>query len=113
MQAPICSAHAFSKAGCRSDRRADLVDFINNDVSIEPDGHSQKYRGETTKENSAYIIRLADVYLIRAPRRWMSLDGGIDDLNTVPGSAGLDALSSEDFETEGDFLNSVLDEREC
>ena len=38
--------------------------------------------GETTKENSAYIIRLADVYLYSQRRRW-GLDAGIDDLNTV------------------------------
>ena len=73
--------------GRPGDRRADLVDFINNDVSIEPDGRSQKYRGETTKENSAYIIRLADVYLIRAEA--LGLDGGIDDLNTVREARGL------------------------
>lgn len=92
------------------DRRADLVDFVNNDVSIEPDGRSQKYRGETTKENSAYIIRLADIYLVRAEA--LGLDGGgIDDLNTVREARGLDALSSENVETEDDFLNAVLDER--
>lgn len=91
------------------DRRADLVDFINNDVSIEPDGRSQKYRGETTKENSAYIIRLADVYLIRAEA--LGLEGGLDDLNTIREARGLDALSIENFETEDDFLNTVLDER--
>lgn len=91
------------------DKRAELVDFVNNDVSIEPDGRSQKYRGETTKENSAYIIRLADVYLIRAEA--LGMEGGLDDLNTIREARGLDALSSEDFETEDDFLNAVLDER--
>ncbi len=49
-----------------ADGRSALVDFVNVDVSIQPDGRTQKYRGETTKDNSAYILRLAEVYLIRA-----------------------------------------------
>lgn len=48
------------------DVRADLVDFENNDVSIEPDGRTQKYRGEVFQDNSAYIIRIAEMYLIKA-----------------------------------------------
>ncbi len=91
------------------DRRGELVDFINNDVSIEPDGRSQKYRGETTKENSAYIIRLAEMYLVRAEA--LGLDGGLDDLNTIREARGMDPLSAEELGSEDDFLTAVLDER--
>lgn len=91
------------------DRRGELVDFINNDVSIEPDGRSQKYRGETTKENSAYIIRLAEMYLVRAEA--LGLDGGLDDLNTIREARGMDPLSAEEVGSEDDFLTAVLDER--
>src|SRR4030095_9490995 len=45
------------------DSRANLVDFINNDVSIEPDGRTQKYRGEETQDNDAYIFRVAELGL--------------------------------------------------
>jgi len=48
------------------DVRATMVDFENNDVSIEPDGRTQKYRGEVFQDNSAYIIRIAEMYLIKA-----------------------------------------------
>lgn len=91
------------------DRRSQLVDFTNNDVSIEPDGRSQKYRGETTKENSGYIIRLAEMYLIRAEA--LGVEDGLADLNAIRTSRGMEALSSEDFETEDDYISAILDER--
>lgn len=53
-------------SGRASDVRADLVDFVNNDVSIEPDGRTQKYRGEVFQDNNAYVIRIAEMYLIKA-----------------------------------------------
>lgn len=92
------------------DLRSQLVDFVNNDVSIEPDGRTQKYRGETTKDNSAYIIRLAEVYLIRAEARGMT-SAGLSDLNKIRTSRGMTALKLSDFETEDDYINAILDER--
>ena len=91
------------------DKRAQLVDFVNNDVSIEPDGRSQKYRGETTKDNSAYIIRLAEVYLIRAEAS--GREEGLADLNTIRESRGMSDLTTEDVPDDESFLNAVLDER--
>jgi hypothetical protein len=91
------------------DKRSQLVDFINNDVSIEPDGRTQKYRGETTKENSAYIIRYAEMYLIRAEA--LGIEEGLADLNMVRTSRGMEELASLDFETEDDYINAILDER--
>ena len=93
-----------------TDLRSNLVDFVDNDVSIEPDGRTQKYRGETTKDNSAYIIRLAEVYLIRAEARGMT-STGLADLNKIRTSRGMTALKLADFETEDDYLNAILDER--
>lgn len=92
------------------DRRSQLVDFVNNDVSIEPDGRTQKYRGETTKDNSAYIIRIAEMYLIRAEALGLE-GGGLDDLNALRESRGMSDLSGEDVPDEESFLNAVLDER--
>ncbi|NNV57325.1 RagB/SusD family nutrient uptake outer membrane protein [Limnovirga soli] len=91
------------------DQRSALVDFINNDVSIEPDGRSQKYRGETAKDNSAYIIRLAEMYLIRAEALG-SVDG-LADLNTIREARGMTELTNEDVAGEGAFITAVLDER--
>ena len=91
------------------DKRSSLVDFINNDVSIEPDGRSQKYRGETAKDNSAFVIRFAEMYLIRAEAKGRT--SGLDDLNTIRTSRGLQALTSEDVPDDDTFLDAILDER--
>ncbi|MCS6916766.1 MAG: RagB/SusD family nutrient uptake outer membrane protein [Chitinophagales bacterium] len=50
------------------DLRAQLVNFdpAANDGSIQPDGRTQKYRGEESRDNPAFILRLAELYLIRA-----------------------------------------------
>lgn len=48
------------------DYRAALVNFVDNDVSIEPDGRSQKYRGEVFQDNSAFIIRISEMVLIQS-----------------------------------------------
>jgi hypothetical protein len=91
------------------DKRASLVDFNNVDVSIQPDGRTQKYRGEQTKDNSAYIIRLAEMYLIRAEA--LGRTAGLADLNTIRESRGMNQLTPDDVSTDEDFLNAVLDER--
>ncbi|MEP6844382.1 MAG: RagB/SusD family nutrient uptake outer membrane protein [Panacibacter sp.] len=93
-----------------NDKRSQLVDFVNNDVSIEPDGRTQKYRGETTKENSGYVIRIAEVYLIRAEALGRST-AGLADLNAVRTSRGMGALKLSDIPTTDDYETAILDER--
>ena len=92
-----------------ADKRSTLVDYSNVDVSIQPDGRTQKYRGEQTKDNSAYIIRLAEVYLIRAEA--LGRTNGLADLNTIRESRGMADLKSSDVPDDASFLNAVLDER--
>lgn len=94
------------------DKRAVLVDFVNNDASISPDGRSQKYRGEDNRDNPAYIVRMAEVYLIRAEANGLT-QAGIDDLNMVRTNRGLPAVDIADFATNADFLNTILDERKA
>jgi starch-binding outer membrane protein, SusD/RagB family len=94
------------------DKRAELVDFVNNDGSILPDGRTQKYRGEESRDNPAYIIRMAEVYLIRAEANGR-IQAGIDDLNTVRTNRGLASVALADFATDNDFINAILDERKA
>ena len=91
------------------DKRSELVDFVNVDLSINPDGRTQKYRGETTKDNSGYIIRLAEMYLIRAEAKGRT--NGLADLNTIRISRGMKALKLSDVPTASSYLDAVLDER--
>lgn len=95
--------------GRPDDLRAQLVDYTNVDVSIQPDGRTQKYRGEATKDNSAYVIRLAEMYLIRAEA--LGKTQGLADLNTIRESRGMADLTGGDVSTDAKFLNAVLDER--
>jgi starch-binding outer membrane protein, SusD/RagB family len=92
-----------------SDTRGVLVDTVNEDPSIEPDGRTQKYRGETTKDNSGFILRLAEMYLIRAEAAGRSL--GLADLNTIRTARGMTALLPADVPDNTSYLNAILDER--
>jgi starch-binding outer membrane protein, SusD/RagB family len=92
-----------------SDTRGVLVDTVNEDASIQPDGRSQKYRGETTKDNSGFILRLAEMYLIRAEAAGRTL--GLADLNTLRTNRGLTALLPSDVPDDNSYTNAILDER--
>lgn len=95
--------------GRADDHRASLVNFDAVDASIQPDGRTQKYRGEISKDNSAYIIRLADVYLIRAEAKGNV--AGLEDLNTVRLSRGMAPFTSEEVTNTATYLDILLDER--
>jgi hypothetical protein len=94
------------------DLRANLVDFnpANNDGSIIPDGRTQKYRGETTRDNPAFIVRIAEMYLVRAEAEGYSPEG-LADLNTVRTNRGMTALTNTDITSQADFTSALLDER--
>ena len=94
------------------DMRSKLVDYsdVDNDVSIQPNGRSQKYRGETAKDNSAYAIRLAEIYLIRAEALGRT-GGGLADLNTLRENRGLADLTDADVPDNNTYLTAILDER--
>jgi hypothetical protein len=91
------------------DKRGVLVDVINEDASIQPDGRTQKYRGEQTKDNDAYIIRLAEVYLIRAEANGNV--NGLIDLNTIRENRGMADLTNVDVPDSPTYLDAILDER--
>ena len=93
-----------------TDKRSTLVNFTNNDVGIEPDGRTEKYRGEVNKDNPAYIIRIAEMYLIAAEAKKL-VGGGLEVLNLLRENRGMDALTEIDVPDENTFLQVVLDER--
>lgn len=91
------------------DRRAELLDYQNNDVSISPDGRTQKYRGEQLRDNPAYILRLAEMYLIRAEA--LGRLDGLADLNAIRTHRGLPALSEADVPDDASWMEAILNER--
>lgn len=97
------------------DLRAELLDFNpdNNAEDIVPDGRTQKYRGEATRDNPAYIIRMAEMYLILAEAKGYA-SGGLANLNEVRENRGLMALvDGVDVSDQSEFLNALLDERKA
>jgi starch-binding outer membrane protein, SusD/RagB family len=93
-----------------ADTRGVLVDTVNEDASIQPDGRTQKYRGETTKDNSGFILRLAEMYLIRAEAEGRTASG-LADLNYLRTNRGLSALVPADVPDDNSYINEILDER--
>jgi hypothetical protein len=110
--------------GRPGDVRANLVDFDpENNPYIAPStlGRTQKYRGEVNEDNPAYIIRLAEMYLIRAEANanlngYSNLpgDGGpipLQDLNTIRNKRGLASLlDGVDLTNETEFKYELLNE---
>lgn len=96
------------------DPRAALVDFSpnDNDFSITPDGRSQKYRGETTRDNPAFILRMSEIYLIKAEAEGLA-GGGLTELNTLRANRGMAPLTGATINTEADFTTALLDERKA
>lgn len=96
------------------DARAALVDFdpANNDSGIIPDGRSQKYRGEETRNNPAYILRLAELHLIRAEAYGFTQEG-IDELNVIRSNRGLADYQLSDFGNKSQYIDAVMDERKA
>lgn len=96
--------------GRPTDKRSELVDFVNNDPGILPEGRTQKYRGEVSKDNPAFMMRIAEMYLIAAEAKKLA-GGGLEYLNTLRENRGMDALTDADVPDEAAFLQAVLDER--
>jgi starch-binding outer membrane protein, SusD/RagB family len=91
----------------KDDVRANFVNYKDNDVSIQPDGRTEKYRGEQTRDNPAYLFRLAEMYLIVAETADKTT--ALNALNTLRENRGMAKISTnisqKDLETE------IADER--
>lgn len=93
-----------------NDKRSELVDFVNNDAGILPDGRTLKYRGEVTKDNPAYMMRIGEIYLIAAEAKKL-VGGGLTYLNQLRENRGMAKLLPAEVPSEASFLKAVLDER--
>jgi len=92
------------------DVRRSLLDFSSaNDLTIQPDGRTWKYRGEVTKDNSAPIIRLAEMLLIRAEA--LGPVRGLADLNLLRQARGLTNLNPTSVTTSRAYTTAILEER--
>ena len=96
--------------GRPGDIRAALHNYStdDNDESITSDGsgRTEKYRGEDTKDNPAYILRLAEMHLIRSEAT--GFNGGINDLNVLRTRRGLDFIDPANAD---EFEQLLWDER--
>ncbi len=88
-------------------------DDVRRDASIAMDGdnyYSIKYSDIETGTDNVYILRLAEMYLIRAEAsalRSVDLDQARDDVNMVVERAGLDPVETTDPEELLDIIHET------
>lgn len=92
----------------QNDLRVNLLNYTS--VNIAPNGRTLKYRGEINRDNPAYILRLPEMYLIRAASAGLA-GGGLADLNTIRTNRGMSQLGPMDIATEQAFQQALEDER--
>jgi hypothetical protein len=88
-------------------RRATIFPDFDNENLLT----TEKY---ITQDASAFIIRLAEMYTIRAEANAILLNdpnAGIADLNVIRERAGLSALQPGDLQNMPDFINILLEEK--
>jgi len=88
------------------DLRINLLDYSSS--NFLPNGRTLKYRGEITRDNPAYILRIAEMYLIRGEAAGRL--NGLADLNLVRTSRGLAALAPTDVPDDPTYAQYVSDE---
>jgi starch-binding outer membrane protein, SusD/RagB family len=91
----------------KSDARASLVNFKIYHPSVSPDGRTEKYRGEQTRDNPAYVLRVAEMYLIAAEAAGRA--NGLATLNTLREKRGLPKIPS--VASDDAYETLILEER--
>jgi hypothetical protein len=90
------------------DLRINLLDY--NSPNFQPNGRTLKYSSDIAqKDNSAYILRISEMYLIRAESLGRT-GGGLSDLNLIRTNRGLPALAPSDVPDDPTFAQAVSDE---
>ncbi|MDR3713949.1 MAG: RagB/SusD family nutrient uptake outer membrane protein [Puia sp.] len=90
-----------------ADLRINLLDYSS--PNFYPNGRTLKYSSDISqKDNSAYVIRIAEMYMIRAEA--LGRSGGLGDLNLVRVNRGLAALGPSDVPDDATYAQAVSDE---
>jgi hypothetical protein len=93
-----------------ADLRINLLDF--NSPNFQPNGRTLKYTSDPSqKDNSAYVIRIAEMYLIRAEA--LGRSAGLADLNLVRTNRGMAALAPGDVPDDPTYAQAVADENQA
>ncbi len=93
--------------GRPADLRINLLDYSS--PNFQPNGRTLKYSSDISqKDNSAYVIRIAEMYLIRAEA--LGRTGGLDDLNLVRVNRGLATLAPSDVPDDPTYAQAIADE---
>ena len=91
-----------------ADLRINLLDYSS--PNFQPNGRTLKYSSDITqKDNSAYVIRIAEMYMIRAEALGRT-GGGLADLNTIRVNRGLAALAPTDVPDDPTYAQAIADE---
>jgi len=89
------------------DLRINLLDTAS--ANFQPDARTLKYASDITqKDNSAYVIRIAEMYLIRAEA--LGRTAGLADLNMIRTNRGMAALKPSDVPDDATYSQAISDE---
>jgi hypothetical protein len=94
-------------AGRNGDLRINLLD--TSSVNFLPNARTLKYASDINlKDNSAYVIRIAEMYMIRGEA--LGRTAGLADLNMVRVNRGMSALQPSDVPDDATYAQAVSDE---
>jgi hypothetical protein len=89
------------------DLRINLLDTAS--VNFQPNARTLKYASDITqKDNSAYVIRIAEMYMIRAEA--LGRTAGLADLNTIRINRGMAPLQPSDVPNDASYAQAISDE---
>ena len=89
-----------------ADLRINLLDYSS--PNFQPNGRTLKYSYDIAqKDNSAYVIRIAEMYLIHAEA--VGRTAGLPDINIVRTNRGLPALAPSDVPDDATYAQALDD----
>jgi hypothetical protein len=90
-----------------ADLRINLLDYSS--PNFQPNGRTLKYASDISqKDNSAYVLRISEMYLIRAEA--LGRVNGLADLNTVMVNRGMAPLTASDVPDDPTYAQAISDE---